>query len=631
MKSYLYPQKFDVIVIGAGHAGCEAALASARMGLKTLCLTIDLDHVAFMPCNPSIGGPAKGHMVREIDALGGEMAVNIDNTMIQVRCLNTKKGPAVQALRAQADKKLYHQRMKMVLEQQANLDLKQGLVKEINVKKGQCVGVTTENEIHYQGSKVVLTAGTFLQSRIFIGDFTTQAGPNQQRSALDLSQNLLRLGFDLKRFKTGTPPRVLSSSIDFDQTEIQKGDQGLLHFSFSPPPFDENPNRVNCFLTHTNEKAHQIINANIERAPLFSGAIAGRGPRYCPSIEDKVVRFPHKKSHQVFIEPEGLSTLEMYLSGLPTSLPEDVQLSFLKTMIGFSKVEMVRAGYAIEYDVVESTQLEATLESKIIKGLYCAGQVNGTSGYEEAAAQGLIAGINAALAFQGEKPLILDRSQAYIGVLIDDLITKKTVEPYRMLTSRAEYRLLLRQDNADLRLMEMGHQLGLISEEKWKHFLCKKKEISIAETFLAQTKVRPTDEVNSLLERISSGGLTKMVTLKDIFKRPELTYQDLKYFTDQLPSISDEARQTLTTDVKYEGYIARQIKDIDNFKKLEKKLLPVDLDYKTIGNLRIEAQEKLNEMKPRSLGQASRISGVNPADITTLLIYLEQKNRKEQN
>ncbi len=622
-----YPQTYQIIVIGAGHAGCEAALAASRLGFKTLVLTIDLDHIAFMPCNPSVGGPAKGHIVREIDALGGEMGRNIDSTMIQVRMLNTRKGPAVQALRAQADKKKYHLRMKEVLEKQKNLDLKQGLVTRILAEEGRVKGVETATGIRYRGEKVILTTGTFLRGRIIIGEATFDAGPNQQLPAKELSRSLQELGFSLKRFKTGTPPRVLGRTIDYDKTEPQPGHAGSLFFSFLHEGREGISGQLSCHLTHTNPRTHSIINENIERAPLFSGVIEGTGPRYCPSIEDKVVSFPRKKSHQVFIEPEGLTTDEMYLSGLPTSLPEDVQFSFLRTIKGMERVDMVRPGYAIEYDVIDTRQLNLDLETRLIQGLYTAGQVNGTSGYEEAGGQGLIAGINAALTLQGRKPLILDRAQAYIGVLIDDLVTKGTEEPYRMLTSRAEYRLLLRQDNADQRLSHIGREIGLLGDYQWELFRQKQEEIEKILEILGKTKIRPTPEVNEILQEKTSGGLNKPVSLKEIFRRPEITWSDLVDLEPGLPSCTQGIQTQVETMVKYEGYIERQQREIEHFKKLEKKMLPEKIDYDRVPNLRTEAREKLKDIRPISVGQAGRINGVSPADITSLLIYLERKKK----
>lgn len=626
---FVYPQSYQVIVIGAGHAGCEAALSAAKMGFKTLVLTIDLDHVAFMPCNPSLGGPAKGHIVREIDALGGEMGHNIDATMIQVRMLNTRKGPAVQALRAQADKKKYHLRMKKVLEEESNLDLKQGLVTKILVEEGKIRGVETATGIKYLGQKVILTTGTFLRGRIIIGETTFEAGPNQQLSAKELSRSLQENGFTLKRFKTGTPPRVLGRTIDYEKTEPQPGHSGSLFFSFMHEGREGIQGQLPCHLTHTNPRTHAIINENIHRAPLFSGVIEGTGPRYCPSIEDKVVSFPNKNSHQIFIEPESLSTQEMYLSGLPTSLPEDVQFSFLRTITGLERVDMVRPGYAIEYDVIDTRQLNLTLETRHIEGLFTAGQVNGTSGYEEAGGQGLIAGINAALSLKGEAPLILDRAQAYIGVLIDDLVTKGTEEPYRMLTSRAEYRLLLRQDNADQRLSPLGRKIGLLSDNQWKLFQEKQQEIEMVLGLLEKIQVKPTPEVNEILQEKGSGGLNKPVSLKEIFRRPEITWVDLLDLEPELPKIRKGVQEQLETTIKYEGYIERQKREIEHFKKLENKLLPDEINYEEVPNLRTEAREKLKAVRPRSVGQAGRINGVSPADITSLLIFLERKKRND--
>lgn len=622
---YTYPTTYDVIVIGAGHAGCEAGLAAARMGMKTLVLTISLDHVAFMPCNPSLGGPAKAHIVREIDALGGEMGCNMDASTIQIRMLNTRKGPAVHALRAQADKQKYHSRMKRVLEQTPNLDLKQAVVEDLVVEKGEVQGVITRTGLFFLGKKVIMTAGTFLKGKIIIGEATYESGPNLQYPANELSKSLIDHGIVLRRFKTGTPPRVDGATLKFDLMEIQEGVPDLKFSFYSPDPvYDPVP----CWLTYTNDATHEIINENMHRAPLFSGDIEGVGPRYCPSIEDKVTRFPDKGRHQIFVEPEGLETQEYYVAGLSTSLPYDVQLRYLRTIAGMENVEIARPGYAIEYDCLDPTQLKVTLETKVIKGFYTAGQINGTSGYEEAAGQGLMAGINAALAIQENDPLVLQRSQAYIGVLIDDLVTKGTNEPYRMLTSRAEYRLILRQDNADQRLSDIGYQLGLLDEVDYKKYLQKKAQIEEGRSYLDSYQVNPTKEVRATLNELGSGELNKPVPLTDIFRRPELSYDDLKKIDVELPEYPKEVKEQLEIEIKYQGYIERQMKQINAFKKMEDKILSENLDYTSMSNLRNEAKEKLQRVKPRSLGQASRISGVSPADISVLMINLERLDKE---
>jgi tRNA uridine 5-carboxymethylaminomethyl modification enzyme len=626
MDFHRYPKEYDVIVIGAGHAGCEASLASARMGLKTLTLTVSLDHVAFMPCNPSLGGPGKSHIVREIDALGGEMAKNMDETMIQIRMLNTSKGPAVHGLRGQSDKDEYHRRMKQVLEQEDNIDLKQQIAEDVIVEDGEVKGVATKTGVLFPGKKVILTTGTFLKGRIIIGEAKFNAGPNQQYPANKLSGSLKDLGINLRRFKTGTPPRVSKKSMDFSKMEPQPGEEGL-SFSFESEPLTGE--QAMCYLTHTTEETHKIISDNKMRTPLFSGVIDGVGPRYCPSIEDKVVRFPDKKRHQLFIEPEGLGTDEYYVSGLSTSLPYDVQIEMARTVTGLENVEIMRPGYAIEYDCVDPEELKLDLELKKIKGLYTAGQINGSSGYEEAAGQGLIAGINAALSLQGKEPVILKRSQAYIGVLIDDLVTKGTPEPYRIMTSRAEYRLLLRQDNADQRLTPLGREIGLVSDQRYEHYQEKLEGVKKALNYLRadQNQVNPKKEVRAKLEELGSGNLSKPVSLEKLLRRPEISYKDLEFFAENLPKIKKDVQEQIEIQVKYKGYIERQESQVEQFRKMEEKKIPEELDYNQLDNLRLEAREKLNKIKPLSIGQASRISGVSPADISALMIYLEQYTR----
>jgi len=619
---------YDVVVIGAGHAGCEAALASARMGLKTVAFTINMDSIAMMPCNPAVGGPAKGHLVREVDALGGQIGINTDKTFIQIRMLNTGKGPAVHALRAQCDKKQYQKEMKLTLETQENLDVKQAEVVEILVEGERVAGVVTKTGAVFKCRAVVVTTGVYLKGRIIIGEVSYSGGPNGIFPANELSKSLLDLGLKLGRFKTGTPARVDRRSIDFSKMKEQPGDEKIIPFSFTTEHIERE--QVSCWLTYTTEETHKIILENLHRSPLYTGSIKGIGPRYCPSIETKVVRFKDKPSHQVFIEPEGRDTNEMYVQGLSTSLPEDVQIKMYRSVPGMERVEIMRPGYAIEYDYVIPTQLKANLETKYIKGLFMAGQINGTSGYEEAAAQGIIAGINAALYIKDQEPLILDRSQAYIGVLIDDLITKGINEPYRMLTSRAEYRLLLRQDNADLRLTEIGYKLGLISPERYKKFEKKKKMIDEEIKRLKEIKVTPSKENQEILKRLGTSPLKTPVALFDLLKRPELEYEDLGKLDPERQPLPKDVLEQVKIQIKYQGYIKRQMEQAKQYKKMEKKKIPEDINYDEILGLRNEAREKLKEIRPTSIGQASRISGVNPADISILIIYLEQAKRKNK-
>ncbi|MGD6960570.1 tRNA uridine-5-carboxymethylaminomethyl(34) synthesis enzyme MnmG [Fictibacillus phosphorivorans] len=613
---------FDVIVVGAGHAGVEAALASARMGAKTLCLTLNLDTVAYMPCNPSVGGPAKGIVVREVDALGGEMARNIDKTHIQMRMLNTGKGPAVRALRAQADKYLYQHEMKKTMENTENLTLRQGMVERLIIEDGVCRGVITKTGAEYAAKAVVLTTGTYLRGKIIIGELAYESGPNNMAPSINLSYHLQELGFDMVRFKTGTPPRVNSKTIDYSKTEIQPGDDVPRAFSYETTEYitDQLP----CWLTYTGDETHQLINGNLHRSPMYSGMIEGTGPRYCPSIEDKIVRFNDKPRHQIFLEPEGRNTEEVYVQGLSTSLPEDVQKRILATIPGLEKAELMRAGYAIEYDAIVPTQLWPSLETKRVNGLFTAGQLNGTSGYEEAAGQGLMAGINAALKVQDKEPLVLDRSEAYIGVLVDDLITKGTNEPYRLLTSRAEYRLLLRHDNADLRLTKKGHEIGLIPEDRYERFVEKKSLIAQEIDRLEHVSIKPNEIVQQVLAESQSTPLKEPMSAASLLKRPEITYPVIHKLIPAETALPETVMEQVEIQVKYAGYIDKQLAQVEKMRKMENKKLPVDLDYMAINGLATEAKQKLHEVRPLSVGQASRVSGVNPADISILLIYLEQ-------
>lgn len=613
---------YDVIVIGAGHAGCEAGLAAARMGSKTLMLTINLDMVAFMPCNPSVGGPAKGIVVREIDALGGEMGRNIDKTHIQMRMLNTGKGPAVRALRAQADKFSYQHELKKTIEETPNLSLFQGMVERLIVEEGVCKGVVTQAGAEYTAKTVVITTGTFLRGEIIMGDLKYSSGPNNQQPSITLSEHLEELGFDLVRFKTGTPPRVNSNTIDYSKTEIQPGDDKPRAFSFETTKFIMD--QIPCWLTYTSTETHRLIDENLHRSAMYSGMIKGTGPRYCPSIEDKVVRFNDKPRHQIFLEPEGRNTQEVYVQGLSTSLPEDVQRDMLRTIPGLENVEMMRTGYAIEYDAIVPTQLWPTLETKKIKNLYTAGQINGTSGYEEAAGQGLMAGINAACRSLGKEEVVLGREDAYIGVLIDDLVTKGTNEPYRLLTSRAEYRLLLRHDNADLRLTEVGRKIGLIKEERYERFTNKKLQIEQEKERLSNIIIKPRPEVQELIRNIGGSELKDGIRASDLLRRPEMTYEHIHLLVPSEVELSDEVKEQVEIQIKYEGYIEKSLQQVERMKKMENKKIPVDIDYDAISSIASEARQKLKDVRPLSMGQASRISGVNPADISILLVYIEQ-------
>lgn len=617
---------YDVVVVGAGHAGCEAGLAAARMGMKTLMLSINLEAVAMMACNPSIGGTGKGHLVREIDALGGEMGINIDKTFIQSRMLNTAKGPAVHSLRAQADKNEYHIEMKKTLEAEENLHLKQGEVIDLMIEDGKACGVVLKTGAMYRSKAVILTTGTFLAGKIFIGESVFESGPNGLAPSNELAQRLREYGLPIRRFKTGTPARALAKSLDYEKMIPQDGDETVVPFSFMND--DLQKDQVKCWLTYTNETTHEVIRRNFHRSALFGGQIEGVGPRYCPSIEDKVNRFADKKRHQLFIEPEGLYTEEMYIQGMSSSLPEDVQEEFYKTIEGLEHLEIVRPAYAIEYDCIDPLDLKVNLENRHIENLFCAGQFNGSSGYEEAAAQGLMAGINAVCKIKEEMPFILDRSEAYIGVLIDDLVTKGTNEPYRIMTSRAEYRLLLRQDNADMRLTERGYAVGLVKKDRYERLL-KKKEVVAEETDRLKKKILQPDVVNPFLEEKGSTPVKSGISLLELLKRPEITYDDAAVIDDVRPKLSAHQKTMMEVQIKYEGYIIKQQQQIEKFKKLEHKKLPSDLDYFSIEGLRIEARQKLDALRPVSVGQASRISGVSPADINVLLIWLEKMRRQK--
>lgn len=623
-------EEYDIAVIGAGHAGCEAALACARLGLETVMFTVSVDSIALMPCNPNIGGTSKGHLVREVDALGGEMGKNIDRTFIQSKMLNKSKGPAVHSLRAQADKQDYTREMRRVLENTDHLTIRQAEVTEILAPEGYVTGVRTYSGAEYSCKAAVLCTGTYLNARCIYGDVSSYTGPNGLQAATHLTDSLKKLGIEMMRFKTGTPARIDRRSIDFSKMEEQKGDERVVPFSFSTDPESVQIDQVSCWLTYTNEKTHEIIRANLDRSPLYSGMIEGTGPRYCPSIEDKVVRFADKNRHQVFIEPEGRYTNEMYIGGMSSSLPEDVQYAMYRSVPGLEHAKIVRNAYAIEYDCINPRQLQATLEFKAVKGLFSGGQFNGSSGYEEAAAQGLIAGINAAMKVKGREMLVLDRSEAYIGVLIDDLVTKENREPYRMMTSRAEYRLLLRQDNADLRLRKYGYQVGLISEEQYQALLEKERLISEEIHRVEHTFVGESETVREVLEKNGSTALTGGSSLAELIRRPELNYDVLAPIDKNRPELPADVREQVNIEIKYEGYIRRQMKQVEQFRKLERRKIPEDINYDEIGSLRIEAKQKLKIYNPMNIGQASRIAGVSPADVSVLLVYLEQYTAAEK-
>ena len=615
--------EYDVAVIGAGHAGCEAALATARLGFRTVMFTVSVDSIALMPCNPNIGGSSKGHLVREVDALGGEMGKVIDRTFIQSKMLNKSKGPAVHSLRAQADKADYSRAMRQVLENQERLDIRQMEVTDILTEDGRVTGVQTYSGAVYRCRAVILCTGTYLKARCIYGDVSTYTGPNGLQSANYLTDSLKSLGIRMYRFKTGTPARIDRNSIDFSKMEEQKGDERVVPFSFTTDPEDVQIDQVSCWLTYTNEKTHEIIRSNLDRSPLFSGAIEGTGPRYCPSIEDKVVKFPDKDRHQVFIEPEGIHTTEMYVGGMSSSLPEDVQYAMYRSVPGLEHAKIVRNAYAIEYDCIDARQLKSTLEFKSVEGLFSGGQFNGSSGYEEAAAQGLIAGINAARKLQGKDGIIIDRSQGYIGVLIDDLVTKESHEPYRMMTSRAEYRLLLRQDNADLRLTKIGYEVGLIDEERYQRLLTKEKMIERETDRVNHTNIGTSEKVQEVLQSYGSTPLNSGTTLAELIRRPELSYDKLADIDENRPDLPYDVEEQVNINIKYDGYIRRQMRQVEQFKKLENKKIPDNIDYNQIKSLRIEAKQKLSQIRPASIGQASRISGVSPADVSVLLVYLK--------
>ena len=626
--TYNFIEEYDIIVIGAGHAGVEASLAASRMGCKVLLATINIEMLAFMPCNPSIGGSAKGIVVREVDALGGEMAKNIDKTYIQMKMLNTGKGPAVRALRAQADKELYSKEMRKTVENQENLTLRQTMIDETLVENGKVVGVRTATHQEYGAKAVIVTTGTALRGEIIIGDLKYSSGPNHSLASINLADNLKQLGLEIGRFKTGTPPRVKASSINYDETEIQPGDEAPNHFSYTSRDEDYVKDQVPCWLTYTNGHSHEIIQNNLHRAPMFTGVVKGVGPRYCPSIEDKIVRFADKERHQLFLEPEGRNTEEVYVQGLSTSLPEDVQRDLVHSIKGLEKAEMMRTGYAIEYDMVLPHQLRATLETKKISGLFTAGQTNGTSGYEEAAGQGIIAGINAALKIQGKPELILKRSDGYIGVMIDDLVTKGTIEPYRLLTSRAEYRLILRHDNADMRLTEMGRAIGLVDDERWQRFETKKYQFENEMKRLDSIKLKPVKETNEKVAAMGFKPLTDAVTAKEFLRRPEVSYQDVvEFIGPAAEELDDKIIELIETEIKYEGYISKAMDQVEKMKRMEEKRIPANIDWDDIDSIATEARQKFKLINPETIGQASRISGVNPADISILMVYLEGKSR----